>query len=68
MYEQILEVVDSVDKYVSAFSIDDSGFPYFTSAITFIAVEYLFHTYLDIRQRNVRPDIALCPIGSIVVI
>ena len=42
----------AVDDYVSAVQVDDSLVPYFQLSVGFIVVEYVWHTYLDIRQRQ----------------
>ena len=50
--------VRTVDGYVQSVHVNDSRVPYFNLALGFLVVEYVFHTYLDIRQRKVR-DVCL---------
>lgn len=52
--DTIKGLAGSVDGFVKSIDVDDSGVPYFELVLGFMAVEYVFHTYLDIRQRQVR--------------
>jgi hypothetical protein len=54
MWDAGRDAIQKLDDYVREFSIDDSSVPYFQLAIGFMVVEYVFHTYLDMRQRKVR--------------
>lgn len=53
----IADALQAVDDFVSSVHVDDSRVPYFQLSLGFIVVEYLWHTYLDIRQRRVRSPV-----------
>lgn len=41
------------DTFLQSLQVDDSRVPYLHLACAFLVIEFLFHTYLDIRQRKV---------------
>ena len=51
---------DQLQGFVSSVQVDDSAVPYFKLALAFVVAEYVFHTYLDLRQRKVRIAFASC--------
>jgi hypothetical protein len=52
--DHVIVKARAVDDFIASVRVDDSGVPYFKIALAFIVVEYVFHTYLDLRQRKVR--------------
>eukprot|EP00892_Ulva_mutabilis_P010597 jgi/Ulvmu1/790/UM010_0164.1 len=42
----------NVDAFIKSVDVDDSQVPYMELVLGFMALEYVFHTYLDIRQRQ----------------
>jgi hypothetical protein len=55
MADAVLKVFHEANAQISAqfsaLNFDDSSFPYLQAVIAFIAVEYVWETYLDLRQR-----------------
>lgn len=52
MLESVQEAVAQISAAFASIQVDDSSFPYLQALVVFIAVEYTWETYLDIRQRN----------------
>lgn len=49
----IKDLAGSVDEFIKSVNVDDSQVPYLELVLGFMALEYVFHTYLDLRQRKV---------------
>lgn len=61
--QTVKDLASSVDGFVNSIDVDDSGVPYMELALGFMALEYIFHTYLDIRQRQVRSLAIMLSVG-----
>jgi hypothetical protein len=60
IYDEVAGATRSVHAFVSSVNVDDSWVPYFAIALGFMVVEYIFHTILDLRQRQVSPGPVCC--------
>lgn len=50
-FHGVQEAAAQITAQITAIKIDDSSFPFLQAVVAFIAVEYVWETYLDIRQR-----------------
>lgn len=49
--DRVQAAAAQITEQITAIQIDDSSFPYLQAVVAFIAVEYVWETYLDVRQR-----------------